>query len=84
MNRTSSLVALGALLAALFAIRPVSAYHGFGGGGGFRGGGGGGFRGGGGYGAAASAAVMVAAGCNRSAGRPHSAPPVHTAATAEA
>src|SRR5208337_2106825 len=49
MIRKSSLVTLVALLAVLLAGGPISAFHGFGGGGGFRGGGGG-FRGGGGYG----------------------------------
>src|SRR5271165_875410 len=49
MIRKSSLVALVAFLAVLLAGGPISAFHGFGGGGGFRGGGGG-FRGGGGYG----------------------------------
>jgi tetratricopeptide (TPR) repeat protein len=46
MNRKSSLVALVAFLAVLLAGGPISAFHGFGGGGR----GGGGFRGGGGYG----------------------------------
>ncbi len=50
MIRKSSLVALVAFLVFLLPDRPILAYHGFGGGGGFRGGGGGGFRGGGGYG----------------------------------
>jgi len=56
MIRKSSLVALVAFLAVLLAGGQISAFHGFGGGGGrgggggFRGGGGGGFRGGGGYG----------------------------------
>ncbi len=48
MNRKSSLVALGALLAVLLTGGQILAFHGFGGGGGR--GGGGGFRGGGGYG----------------------------------
>ena len=91
MNRKSSLVALVAFLAVVLAGGPISAFHGFGGGGGFRGGGGG-FRGGGGYGGGfrggyggrGATAACDPAGWNRSAGRPRSARAARTGATARA